>query len=282
MTSIFDSLGSLCQSSPSHPQSLHGSSTLNPLHALSEQDNQRARSLFLTLHVLFPHELLPALDLLDRGLVTRLITLEAPEVCATGIIDSHFVSEPTESSSGPSGSASAPLSAGHQTLEGQEPNHFRDEVFYIQSSSASSSSSAAATSHHRKQTSSGAAPFYEVRLDSWNCTCPAFSVSAFHSLMMKGHYETKTEAEPVPAGPPHRWTNNQGKGESKSSTWRFGGVAVDTASTSSPRPPSCKHILAAVLAKAAPGLFAHGVTSRTVSRDESVGWGAGWGEFGGG
>ena len=42
--------------------------TSNPLAALP----QSSKNLLLTLHVLFPHELLPALDLLDRHLVTRL------------------------------------------------------------------------------------------------------------------------------------------------------------------------------------------------------------------
>lgn len=43
------------------------------LHHLSADDRSKARSVFLTLHVLFPHHLLPALDLLDRGLVTCLV-----------------------------------------------------------------------------------------------------------------------------------------------------------------------------------------------------------------
>lgn len=41
----------------------------NPLRGLQGND----RNVFLTLHVLFPNELLPALDLLDRRLVTRFI-----------------------------------------------------------------------------------------------------------------------------------------------------------------------------------------------------------------
>jgi hypothetical protein len=67
--------------------------------------------------------------------------------------------------------------------------------------------------------------------------------------------------------------------------WRFGGVATNPSSRpSAPHSlPSCKHILAAVLAKVAPGLFAkHGVIQKAVTHEELVGWGAGWGEFGGG
>ncbi|RMY39676.1 hypothetical protein D0864_16334 [Hortaea werneckii] len=39
----------------------------NPLHNVPESKQN-----LLSLHVLFPNELLPALDLLDRGLVTRM------------------------------------------------------------------------------------------------------------------------------------------------------------------------------------------------------------------
>ncbi|KAL6251723.1 hypothetical protein RBB50_001933 [Rhinocladiella similis] len=257
LTSIFDSLASLTPPTETHPSSLHASSIISPLHTLSDEDSERARSLFLTLHVLFPHELLPALDLLDRGLVTGLTPLDAPN-SSTGTTD--LVTGNVESSlSGVAARHQPPLGPSESTTE---------VLFYIQSSGASSASSS--SRYHRKHTS-GAAPFYEVRLDSWNCTCPAFSVSAFQSL------NVNHEREPQP---PWRWSNENDKGEPPS--WRFGGVATSTSSTSNRRPPSCKHILAAVLAKAAPRLFDYGITSRVVSRDEIAGWGAGWGEFGSG
>ncbi|OCK86616.1 uncharacterized protein K441DRAFT_691607 [Cenococcum geophilum 1.58] len=50
------------------PQPANTTATSNPLATLP----QSSKNLLLTLHVLFPHELLPALDLLDRHLVTRL------------------------------------------------------------------------------------------------------------------------------------------------------------------------------------------------------------------
>ena len=49
------------------PQPANTTATSNPLATLP----QSSKNLLLTLHVLFPHELLPALDLLDRHLVTR-------------------------------------------------------------------------------------------------------------------------------------------------------------------------------------------------------------------
>jgi len=53
--------------------------TSNPLATAVSQNTKLA---FLTLHSLFPHDFLPALDLLDRGLVTRFVTTageESPE-----------------------------------------------------------------------------------------------------------------------------------------------------------------------------------------------------------
>lgn len=54
----------------------------------------------------------------------------------------------------------------------------------------------------------------------------------------------------------------------------IGGIATkDDALT-----PVCKHILAAALCDAAPGLFGGGMKSREVSVDEMAAWAAGWGE----
>ncbi|KAH6969875.1 hypothetical protein DER45DRAFT_67882 [Fusarium avenaceum] len=55
--------------SPTQPPRAAQPPTLSPLQAIPTSQ----RPLLLTLHVLFPNLLLPALDLLDRGLVTRLV-----------------------------------------------------------------------------------------------------------------------------------------------------------------------------------------------------------------
>lgn len=52
----------------------------NPLRGLQGND----RNVFLTLHVLFPNELLPALDLLDRRLVTRFIVGDGAQTARGG------------------------------------------------------------------------------------------------------------------------------------------------------------------------------------------------------
>ncbi|KAI1615244.1 hypothetical protein EDD37DRAFT_510963 [Exophiala viscosa] len=244
LSSIFQSLSSL-HPNISNPSTQAHSTHANPLHTLSVQDTAGARSLFLTLHVLFPHELLPALDLLDRGLVTRLAL------------------QHDDSSISPSRNPTRHASE----VEGHSETEV--EVYYIQSS-------ASATTNHPRKHASSSATFYEVRLDSWNCSCPAFSVSAFqglsHSTGYDDNYDDNYHHDRFP-------TLGLDSMPENATYWHFGGVATSKSSGSI---PSCKHILAALLAKAAPELFGHGVTVRKVSCEEIVGWGGGWGEFGGG
>lgn len=67
-TFITKLINSLSAHAHPHPSADHGATpTLNPLDIVPEE----AKEQLLTLHVLFPNEFLPALDLLDRRLVTR-------------------------------------------------------------------------------------------------------------------------------------------------------------------------------------------------------------------
>ncbi|EME85613.1 uncharacterized protein MYCFIDRAFT_88504 [Pseudocercospora fijiensis CIRAD86] len=93
----------------------------NPLRDLP----QEARNIFLTLYALFGKELLPALDLLDRSLVTRLHTSSGEEhTCKLYLV----------------------RSAQPQTSRNTPYQHTN---------------------------------YYEVRLNAWTCSCPAFAFSAF-------------------------------------------------------------------------------------------------------
>jgi TATA-binding protein-associated factor Taf7 len=66
LTSLISTIASSTQ------QQNQGEETSNPL-SNTAATSQNTKSAFLTLHSLFPHDFLPALDLLDRGLVTRFI-----------------------------------------------------------------------------------------------------------------------------------------------------------------------------------------------------------------
>lgn len=211
------------------------------LHHLSADDGRRARSVLLTLHVLFPHHLLPAMDLLDRGLVTRL-TVPPSELMASQDREASW------------------------------------EVYYIQSSSALTSKS-----NPRRKKPGVSATFYEVRLDSWNCSCPAFSIDAFQGLT--DLHDDDDNDDRTGVGSMHLTTEQQGQSESRLSAadeseethWRMGGTATLAMLGGT---PICKHILAAALGKAAPKLFSLGVTETIASLQQLAGWGGGWGEFG--
>jgi hypothetical protein len=98
-----------------------------------------ARNILLTLHVLFPSQFLPALDILDRRLITRLVQQSS--------LDDQTSSRPPRS----------PYPA-----------------LYLVGSAASHQSSSTSRFHDVI-----APQFYEVRLLAWNCSCPAFAFAAF-------------------------------------------------------------------------------------------------------
>ena len=112
--------------------------------------NSETKTLFLTLHCLFPNELLPALDLLDRSLVTRfqIASLNSTESTTGANLDSD----------------AAEADGAHGNV-----------VYYVRSSQQSRAA--------RYQTGASTAGLsYEVRLKGWNCSCPAFTFSAINAL----------------------------------------------------------------------------------------------------
>jgi hypothetical protein len=211
------------------------------LSSLRGQDLKSAKSIFATLHFLFPHELLPALDLLDRKLVTQLF----------------FIPSRTAASNTP---ATRPL----QSDDSVSTEQSLWEIFYVQSASAAAISSKSKSRYRRIYNPTGT--HYEVRLDAWNCTCPAFSFSAFGGASDISHDQASPVDEVEQTRP---WMED---GWAKG--WRFGGTGTSYTTEA----PICKHILAAVLGKALPNLFGSGVEKKEVTATEAAGWCAGWGD----
>jgi hypothetical protein len=209
--------------------------TIKPILNLPLSGKKDAQSLFMTLHVLFPHDLIPALDILDRQLVTEL------------------------------------------RLERDNQTSLQDDgstryVFYVQSASAVTEHAAKSKPSTSKEVGArynvtgkyGATQtYYEVDLDSWNCTCAAFAFSALLVVADSGSRDLMDEK------------NTYGDMETRQSLsnetrWRFGGAA--TQADADDGVPVCKHILAVVLTEAAPELFSQAQYSRAVSRGEMAGW----------
>lgn len=221
LTTILQQLGSIVvdASTPSS-HALPTSDHASLLASLGGRAAEHGRSILLTLHFLFPHELLPALDLLDRRLVNKF-------QCRHGDDQSNAL-----------------------------------EVFYVQSASAVTEPVNRRSANSRFRNAwSATKVHYEVRLDAWNCTCAAFAHSQLKLLLREHEDEDRTSmARP--------------NGETAQLGGWFGGVATKSDSVV----PVCKHILAVVMAEAAPRLLGDGMQTRDVSVQEMAAWSAGWGE----
>ncbi|KAI5456289.1 hypothetical protein BGZ63DRAFT_396297 [Mariannaea sp. PMI_226] len=118
----------------------------SPLEAIRESHGP----LLLTLHVLFPNLLLPALDLLDRRLVTRLRSSDIAHPLGGNFDD-------TNSASGEATGISSGI----------------DSIFLVRS--------IATTISRRRRDLSLSSRSYIVHLSAWNCSCASFTLDAFPS-----------------------------------------------------------------------------------------------------
>lgn len=261
VTQLLDSLPSVAS---------NNSEIVNPLSAVPES----ARNQLLSLQVLFPNEFLPALDLLDRGLVTKLSIddgegtkagdkagvgeEERRDVDAAGPSDVNMEDQPEISQDQmPTASAQdirAELSTTSTSLQAT-PSPPKDATYYVRSAQQRSS---------RYSTSYDTTTSYEVRLRAWNCSCPAFAFAAFPSM----HPEPAIPMYDAPGD-----AANEMRAEGAEKAWIFGGVSLGDAV-----PPVCKHLLACVLVEKCSGLFGGYVEERVVSVEEAAGWAAGWGD----
>ncbi len=318
ITSVIGKISLLAPCLPSIPSSQLLSSNRAPppepenfstrLSALPKEDQESITRLLTTLHFLFPHDFIPALDLLDRALVTRMIIgpLSSPTSASEAPERKPHVDHQASLSNASMGDLpSAPdihvagAESCHRqetdptTLTNPEMGHeseIGNEVFYVRSASSQTN----AARQRRRHYTGVSSTTYEVRLAAWNCTCPAFALSAFNRITDLNSDGDDHKQEPptiLPAGNNH---HNSAKSQLKCE-WRFGGTLTrtvlnlqseidsDRRGTSVPVPvpvpvPVCKHILAALLGKHIPGLFGSGVQLRTVTAEEAAGWAGGWGD----
>ncbi|KAJ9666089.1 hypothetical protein H2201_003767 [Coniosporium apollinis] len=124
--------------------------SLNPVKDLRGTD----KNLLLTLHVLFPNEFLPALDLLDRGLVTRFRVR-------------------SDGAPGSDAQTSAQVAQPDKELVSEEEEQQAATLYYVRSAQPPRSRFASSSAYDPSAT------HYEVRLAAWNCACPAFAFAAF-------------------------------------------------------------------------------------------------------
>lgn len=209
---------------------LPSQSATDPASPLSTVLPSDTKPLMLTLHCLFPNELLLALDILDRGLVTRLARGDANR-------------EDSSSTADPFG-----------------------ELFFVISTSAAPSTSAKTLAATRAGQMG-----YEVRLQAWNCTCPAFVLAVFRDLSTTPTHEMRSSSGDA---------ESPREGDQGRTCYPYGGwLAGEPTRTSSP--PVCKHLLACLLMARCPGAFrtaAEEAGPLIAPLEELAGWSAGWSE----
>lgn len=232
----------------------------NPLSSVPEA----AKKQLLSLQVLFPNEFLPALDLLDRGLVTRLRiqdtetegavnTQKDDVVCEVQNEDNRLDEAMEDMTDKPTNDNPTPAQDQPMidTLEPTVNSAPRNSTYYVRS----------AQHHPSRYTSYDTTTSYEVRLLAWNCSCPAFAFAAFPAV------------HPEPDIPYDASGSMMTMEGIEDGAWIFGGMSLgDTV------PPVCKHLLACVLVEKCSGLFGGFVEEREVGVEEAVGWAAGWGD----
>lgn len=121
-----------------------------PFNPLKQLTDPAHRSLFTTLHVLFPALLLPALDLLDQHLVTHLTVATDPGTSISSPKQHDDAGDDRVVTTAP-----AALSKTYQVHSAQTSVSFRARRF------------------------GDIPPYYIVHTAAWNCTCAAFTYAAF-------------------------------------------------------------------------------------------------------
>ncbi|KAJ5364640.1 uncharacterized protein N7496_010353 [Penicillium cataractarum] len=249
----------------------------NALSRLPALQLAKVKPLLLTLHCLFPNDLLPALDILDRRLVQR--------IGVRGDKTNAVPSAPTQDQTASAGNEEIrhELKTVYQNILDDTTENTLDEdlfLFLVTSASsapvhpiASAGASSTSTLSTTPHTSHQPQKVYEVRLNAWNCTCPTFILSAFRNLDSR---QSSISNPNAPAEPPSDSAMLRDRDDG-SAVYPFGGTLTCTTDRASP--PACKHILACVLFARCP-LFSGGGDAdagRGVSMEEMAGWCAGWG-----
>ncbi|KAL1955683.1 hypothetical protein VTO42DRAFT_8228 [Malbranchea cinnamomea] len=230
---------------PSRSSSYRKSGTLvNPLSSLPADTLSRVKPLLLTLHCLFPNELLLALDILDKKLVRK---------CR--------IFSPTSRRQ-------------HEVKQPNSCENYYYDVYFVRSQSTARGEPGEAAE------SAPMAAFYEVHIESWNCTCPAFTLAAMHATSETLSSDEGDRDQPF-----------QDPREESMVGWRFGGSLTRRISGMDPPAVCCKHLLASVLASRCPNLFAQDIERWEIELDsnfatrpngddkrpyEVAAWHAGW------
>jgi hypothetical protein len=195
--------------------------------------------------------LLQALDLLDRGLVLRIVM--KPE-------DSELEQRLGEGKPTPE----------DERTEDNEGKLQRNTVYLVRSSQPPKSRFRDAGS------AGGSGVVYTVRPESWNCSCAAFAFSSFPgsstSSKSKPWGLRAQDGEEVMSGLDFDYGEGGVRAVAGDGEWQFGGVSLDGMEGQG-GVPVCKHLLACLLGERWEGVLGKYVKERVVGREEMAGFG---------
>ncbi|KAK7948777.1 coproporphyrinogen III oxidase [Apiospora aurea] len=238
----------------------------NPLKFLPPS---QARPLLATLHTLYPNVLLPALDLLDRRLVTRIIPLVHGDVATA----------PAQQN--------APIGNDEPEVTPKEVNETQEEEpnFFYLIRSAQQPSRRGRRAIEAALNEGGAGPTYVVQTRAWNCSCAAFAFSAFPAETASPVYHISASSLPrQPNATAARVSGNENRQEGEENdAWEFGGMSKDGLNpeheddgvVGTGGVPCCKHLLACVLAERWKDVLGGYVAERRAGKEEAAGLVAG-------
>jgi hypothetical protein len=273
----------------------------NPLNSASEPVKKQ----LLTLHVLFPNEFLPALDLLDRRLVTRFRIRRnsaidehaAPLITTTGDsrererntaetqLDAHRqgnISEKAVEQTDPSNTEAMDVDTTTTTSTTQPPDTLRTGTAEnlppkISQTSIKKPEPAIAQPHNPDtlyyvRSAQQRTSRFSITYDT--TTSYEVRLRAWNCSCPAFAFAAFPSLHPEPSVSRYNEAEGviEGVLDSKNLEWVFGGVSLGEG-----MPPVCKHLLACVLVERC-GMFGGFVEERDVSVEEAAGWAAGWGD----
>lgn len=190
------------------------------------------KNLILTLHVVFPGMLLPALDLLDRNLVRRLTQRTAPP------------SDKDRRQGAPS-----PSRLQQDQAQGERPTAERQPVYTVRSVASTLPRRGAAGPATSTRV-------YLVHLGAWSCSCAGFAVDAYAATGSKGWAEAATG----------------GHEDAVARAFKFGGLSTTGLDAHGAETmPCCKHLLACLLADEWGEQLAAHVEEKSCTKEELAG-----------
>lgn len=243
LTSLFTSL---CHNT--HIQSEGGSQSPQPAPCNTRVGNSLLcdrRCLFLTLHAIFPDTVLPALDLIDRRLVVRVIATKnlakQGERATTGLDRKGNPPKRFTQSSGIKTRIGAYIDCGGFLDHRESTNADMTSLQHFFSVTDTNDSSAAIYLVHSRASnktyrvahgSTQTPKSYLVQLDAWHCSCPSFAMDTFtgRSSPLSSSTESQTQRD-----------NHSGWSGS------FSRMSHDGLGNLGESAPCCRHLLACLL-----------------------------------